>query len=210
MEMYLKRLLDLVFVAIAGLLLSPLIIFVSGLILMNMGPPVFFRQVRPGLHCKPFTLVKFRTMTNDCDDEGCLLPDECRLTRLGRFLRRTSIDELPQLWNVLKGDLSLVGPRPLLMQYICRYSPEQMRRHDAKPGITGWAQVNGRNAITWEEKFALDVWYVDNWSLWLDIKILFMTLVKVFKGEGISHEGHATMEEFRGREDRRWEMGNRR
>jgi lipopolysaccharide/colanic/teichoic acid biosynthesis glycosyltransferase len=198
MQHHLKRLFDLVIAISALLVVGPVIAVVALFIRKSMGPPVFFRQVRPGLHCKPFTLVKFRTMTNDCDDEGRLLPDERRLTRLGRFLRRTSIDELPQLWNVLKGDLSLVGPRPLLMEYVCRYSPEQMRRHDAKPGITGWAQVNGRNAITWEEKFTLDVWYVDNWSLWLDIKILFMTLVKVFKGEGISHEGHATMEEFQG------------
>lgn len=196
--MLLKRCLDM---AAAGLILiaaAPVLALAALLIRAAMGGPVFFCQVRPGMNCKPFTLVKFRTMSDARGPEGRLLPDEQRLTSLGKFLRRTSIDELPQLWNVLKGDLSLVGPRPLLMEYLCRYTPEQTRRHDMKPGITGWAQVNGRNAITWEEKFALDVWYVDNWSLWLDIKILLLTLVKVFKREGISQEGHATMEEFRG------------
>jgi len=154
--------------------------------------------MRPGLKGKPFYMYKFRTMTDETDEQGNLLPDELRLTRLGKFLRSTSLDELPELFNVLKGDMSLVGPRPLLMQYLDRYTPEQARRHEMKPGITGWAQVNGRNAITWEEKFALDVWYVDNWSLWLDLKILAMTIVKVFKREGISAEGEATMPEFMG------------
>jgi len=165
-----------------------------------MGRPVLFKQMRPGLNAKPFYMYKFRTMTNEKDEQGNPLSDEQRLTRLGRFLRSTSLDELPELFNVLKGDMSLVGPRPLLMQYLARYTPEQARRHEVKPGITGWAQVNGRNAITWEEKFALDVWYVDNWSLWLDIKILAMTVVKVFKREGISAKGEATMPEFMGNE----------
>lgn len=156
-------------------------------------------QVRPGLHGKPFNIIKFRTMTNAHDAEGKnLLPDAVRLKRFGRILRATSLDELPELWNVLKGDMSLVGPRPLLMQYLDRYTLEQARRHEMRPGITGWAQVNGRNAITWEEKFKLDVWYVDNWSLWLDIKIIFMTIWKIIKREGISQPGQATMEEFRG------------
>jgi sugar transferase EpsL len=163
-----------------------------------MGDPVFFRQQRPGLDGKPFYMYKFRTMTYDCDENSCLLPDKDRLTPLGRFLRATSLDELPELFNVLKGDMSLVGPRPLLMQYLGRYTPEQARRHAVRPGVTGWAQINGRNAITWEEKFKLDVWYVDHHTLWLDIKILVMTLVKVFHREGISAAGEATMGEFKG------------
>ncbi len=166
-----------------------------------MGAPVLFRQTRPGLRGKPFIMYKFRTMTDERDPQGNLLPDEQRLTRLGRFLRSTSLDELPELINVLKGDMSLVGPRPLLMKYLDRYTPEQFRRHEVKPGITGWAQVNGRNALTWEEKFKLDVWYVDNWNLWLDFKILLMTLVKVFRREGIGHGSQATMPEFRGQRD---------
>ena len=164
----------------------------------KLGTPVLFRQQRPGLGGRPFWLLKFRTMTEARDAAGNLLPDAQRLTGFGRFLRATSLDELPELLNVLKGDMSLVGPRPLLMQYLDRYTPEQARRHEVRPGITGWAQVNGRNAITWEEKFKLDVWYVDNWSLWLDIKIIFMTVWKIFKREGISQPGQATMEEFRG------------
>jgi len=163
-----------------------------------MGQPVFFRQIRPGLNGKPFGLLKFRSMTEDRDEKGCLLADERRLTRLGRFLRSSSLDELPELFNVLKGDMSLVGPRPLLMQYIDRYTPEQARRHEVKPGITGWAQVNGRNAVIWEDKFKLDVWYVDNISLTLDLKILAMSIWKIFKREGISQPGQATMEEFKG------------
>jgi len=163
-----------------------------------MGSPVLFRQVRPGLHRKPFVMYKFRTMRDLRDTEGRLLPDEMRLTRVGHILRATSLDELPELFNVLKGEMSLVGPRPLLMEYLELYTPEQARRHEVKPGITGWAQVNGRNAITWEEKFKLDVWYVDNWSLGLDLKILALTLIKVLKREGISADGHATMPEFRG------------
>jgi lipopolysaccharide/colanic/teichoic acid biosynthesis glycosyltransferase len=164
-----------------------------------MGWPVFFKQKRPGLKGHPFLLVKFRTMTDERDETGTLLPDGSRLTSLGRFLRATSLDELPQLWNVLRGELSLVGPRPLLMQYLERYTPEQARRHEVLPGITGWAQINGRNAISWEEKFALDIWYVDNWSLKLDALILVRTFLRVLKRDGISREGHATMPEFLGK-----------
>lgn len=197
-SLWIKRLIDF-FVAFIGLIiLSPLLILIALLVRVNMGAPVLFRQVRPGLHSRPFILYKFRTMRDLRDDEGRLLPDEMRLTRLGRILRSTSLDELPELFNVLKGEMSLVGPRPLLMEYLNRYTPEQARRHEVKPGITGWAQVNGRNAITWEEKFKLDVWYVDNWNLGLDLKILGMTFIKVLKREGISAGGHATMPEFRG------------
>ena len=194
----LKRVLDLVGASIGLLLLSPLMAFVALLIRFTMGPPVLFRQVRLGLHGKPFVMYKFRTMLDLRDEQGNLLPDEKRLTPLGRFLRSTSLDELPQLFNVLKGDMSLVGPRPFLMEYLDRYTPEQFRRHEVKPGITGWAQVNGRNALTWEEKLKLDVWYVDHWSLWLDLKILALTPWKVIKREGINHPGQATMEEFKG------------
>lgn len=197
----LKRVLDLVGASIGLLLLSPLMAFIALLIRFTMGPPILFRQVRPGLHGKPFVMYKFRTMLDLRDEQGNLLPDEKRLTPLGRFLRSTSLDELPELFNVLKGDMSLVGPRPLLMEYLDRYTPEQFRRHEVKPGITGWAQVNGRNALTWEEKFKLDVWYVDHWSLWLDLKILGLTLIKVLRREGISHGRHATMPEFRGRDE---------
>jgi len=193
-----KRSLDILTAGLGLLILSPLLIVIFLLILIQMGRPIIFKQMRPGLNGKPFYMYKFRTMTNEKDEQGNPLSDEQRLTRLGRFLRSTSLDELPELFNVLKGDMSLVGPRPLLMQYLDRYTPEQARRHEVKPGITGWAQVNGRNAITWEEKFALDVWYVDNWSLWLDIKILAMTVVKVFRREGISAAGEATMPEFMG------------
>ena len=193
-----KRSLDILTAGLGLLILSPLLIVISLVILILMGRPVLFKQMRPGLNGKPFYMYKFRTMTYERDEQGTLLSDELRLTRLGRFLRSTSLDELPELFNILKGDMSLVGPRPLLMQYLDRYTPEQARRHEVKPGITGWAQVNGRNAITWEKKFALDVWYVDNWSLWLDIKILAITVVKVFKREGISAAGEATMPEFMG------------
>ena len=164
---------------------------------IRIGTPVLFRQARPGLHGGPFVIYKFRTMTDERDGAGKLRPDGKRLTGLGRFLRKTSLDELPELFNVIKGDMSIVGPRPLLMQYLDRYTPEQMRRHEVKPGITGWAQVNGRNAISWEEKFKLDVWYVDNWSRWLDVKIIGMTVWKILKGEGINQLGQATMEGFR-------------
>ncbi len=185
--------------ALIGLvLLFPLIFFLTITIRLKLGSPVLFCQQRPGLHAVPFNIYKFRTMTEERDASGVLLPDEVRLTSFGKWLRKLSLDELPQLFNVIKGDLSLVGPRPLLMEYLPLYSPEQARRHDVKPGITGWAQVNGRNAISWEEKFKLDVWYVDNQSFLLDLKILWMTFVKVFKREGISQEGQATMEEFMG------------
>lgn len=160
--------------------------------------PVFFRQVRPGFHGRPFTLLKFRTMAEAKDARGDNLPDAARLTRFGRFLRSTSLDELPELINVLRGEMSLVGPRPLLMQYLGRYTPEQSRRHEVKPGMTGWVQVNGRNALTWEDKFQLDVWYVDHRSLWLDLKIMGMTILKLMTREGVSAEGHVTMPEFRG------------
>ena len=198
MCLIITRVIDMIMSGLGLIILSPLLVIIFMLILIQMGTPVIFKQMRPGLNGKPFCMYKFRTMTNEKDEQGNLLPDELRLTRLGRFLRSTSLDELPELFNVLKGDMSLVGPRPLLMQYLDRYTPEQARRHEVKPGITGWAQVNGRNAITWEEKFALDVWYVDNRSLLLDMKILAITVVKVFKREGISAVGEATMPEFMG------------
>lgn len=193
-----KRLFDMIGAGCALLLVAPLLVVIGVLVRVMIGAPVVFRQQRPGLHGQPFTLYKFRTMTDARDANGNLLPDAERLTRIGRFLRRTSLDELPEFFNVLKGDMSLVGPRPLLMQYLDRYTPEQARRHEVKPGITGWAQINGRNALPWEEKFALDVWYVDNHSLILDVKILLMTVVKVLKREDISQEGQATMQEFIG------------
>lgn len=168
-------------------------------IYLRMGSPVFFSQPRPGKDGRIFTFYKFRTMTGDRNSEGNLLPDEQRLTAFGQFLRKTSLDELPQLWNVFKGDMSFVGPRPLLVQYLELYNPEQARRHEVKPGITGWVQVNGRNTLSWEEKFQLDVWYVEHWSLWLDLKILFLTIIKVVLREGISQEGYATMPEFTGK-----------
>lgn len=193
-----KRALDLVLVVPGIVLLSPLLAALALLVGLRIGRPVLFRQRRPGLHGRPFTLLKFRTMTDARDAQGNLLRDRDRLTRLGRSLRRTSLDELPELFNVLKGDMSLVGPRPLLVEYLDLYSPEQMRRHEVKPGITGWNQVNGRNALTWEEKFALDIWYVDNSSLWLDLKILAITVWKVLTREGVSAPGHATMPPFTG------------
>jgi sugar transferase EpsL len=168
------------------------------LIAFTLGRPVIFKQIRPGLHGRPFYLYKFRTMTDCRDKNGQLLPDEDRLTPFGKWLRKYSLDELPQLFNVIKGDLSFVGPRPLLMEYLPLYTPEQALRHEVKPGITGWAQVNGRNAISWEEKFALDLWYVENQSIWLDLKILFLTIIKVVRSEGISHEGFSTMPKLKG------------
>lgn len=183
--------------------LSPLMFITALLIFINMDSPVIFRQRRPGLRAVPFTILKFRTMREDKDEEDRLLSDGERLTGLGAFLRRYSLDELPQLINVVRGELSLVGPRPLLMEYLPRYSPEQARRHEVRPGITGWAQVNGRNALTWDEKFKLDVWYVDNRSFLLDLKILWMTLLKVFRRKDISYEGHATMPQFMGNYDKR-------
>jgi sugar transferase EpsL len=193
-----KRLFDLALTLPALMLLALILGGIGLLVRAKLGTPIFFRQRRPGLNGQPFTLLKFRTMTNARDAQGNLLSDSERLTHFGRFLRSTSLDELPELFNVLKGEMSLVGPRPLLMQYLDRYTPEQMRRHEVKPGITGWAQINGRNAITWEQKFALDVWYVDHESLWLDLKIIAMTILKILKREGISQPGHATMEEFAG------------
>jgi len=196
-----KRILDLTLTIPGLLVISPLLLVVSFLILINDGRPILFKQVRPGFKGKLFKNYKFRTMTNRYDLHGNLLPDASRITRLGHFLRSTSIDELPELFNVLRGEMSLVGPRPLLVQYLERYSAEQARRHDVLPGITGWAQINGRNAISWEDKFRLDVWYVDHWSLGLDVKILGMTILKALKREGISQPGHATAEEFMGNQD---------
>ncbi len=193
-----KRAFDLAVTIPAVLLLLPLLAIVAVLVRYKLGTPVLFRQQRPGLHGKPFTIYKFRTMTDARDTQGMLLPDSERLTPFGRFLRCTSLDELPELFNVLKGDMSVVGPRPLLMHYLGRYTPEQMRRHDVKPGITGWAQINGRNALTWEEKFSLDVWYVNNATLWLDLKILGFTIGTIFRREGINQPGHATAQEFLG------------
>lgn len=195
-----KRLFDLVLTVPALALLSPVLAMTVLLVRIKLGSPVLFRQQRPGLHGQPFTLLKFRTMTDARDANGDLLPDEQRLPPFGRFLRRTSLDELPELINVLRGDMSLVGPRPLLMQYLDRYTPDQMRRHEVRPGITGWAQINGRNALSWEEKFALDVWYVDHLSLWLDLKIILLTMWKVLRREGISQEGFATMPELMGKQ----------
>lgn len=180
------------------IVLSPIFIAVGVLVWLSMGSPILFRQQRPGRFAKPFWLLKFRTMSEQREASGDLLPDAVRLTRVGRLLRAISLDELPQLWNVLRGDISLVGPRPLLMDYLPRYSPEQARRHDVMPGITGWAQINGRNALTWEEKFALDNWYVNNWGLALDLRILLLTLIRVLKRDGITPAGHATMPEFTG------------
>jgi lipopolysaccharide/colanic/teichoic acid biosynthesis glycosyltransferase len=193
-----KRTLDLFISLLALALLSPLLLALALLVRVRLGSPVLFRQQRPGQGGRPFRMVKFRTMTDRRDAEGRPLPDAERMTPFGRFLRGSSLDELPELWNVLVGDMSLVGPRPLLMQYLDRYTPEQARRHEAKPGITGWAQVNGRNALTWERKFELDVWYVDHRSLLLDLKILALTVAKVVRREGISAAGEATMQEFKG------------
>lgn len=195
---YGKRLLDLSLVLPATMAIGPLLLVIACLVRAKLGTPVLFRQERPGQAGESFTLLKFRTMNDARDDRGNLLPDERRMIPLGKYLRATSLDELPGLFNVLRGDMSLVGPRPLLPQYLGRYTPEQARRHEAKPGITGWAQVNGRNAITWEEKFALDVWYVDHRTFRTDVKILLLTLGKVLKREGISTEGEATMSEFMG------------
>ena len=189
---------DFVFgILLVALLTAPALLLVL-LVRVKLGPPVFFTQTRPGLHGQPFQMIKFRTMTNARADNGTLLPDCERLTCFGCFLRSTSLDELPELLNVLKGEMSLVGPRPLLMDYLPLYSPEQSRRHEVKPGITGWAQVNGRNAISWEEKFQLDVWYVDHQSFWLDMKILFLTVKRVFQRSGISAYGEMTMPRFTG------------
>ncbi|MGH7575028.1 MAG: sugar transferase [Longimicrobiales bacterium] len=193
-----KRILDVVISVIAMALLAPVLAVIGLAVRIRLGTPILFRQERPGLHGRPFRMYKFRTMLDSQDSEGAPLADAARLTRLGRFLRSASLDELPELWSVLRGDMTLVGPRPLLTEYLDRYTPEQARRHEVKPGITGWAQVNGRNALTWEEKFRLDVWYIDNRSLQLDIRILLLTLARVFRRVGISHQGQATMERFRG------------
>lgn len=193
-----KRIFDIIIVLVLLPLILPLIFVLVLLVRIKLGAPVCFQQTRPGYNGKPFTIIKLRTMTEARNAQGQWLPDDKRLTPFGKFLRSTSLDELPELINVLKGEMSLVGPRPLLCEYLDRYTPEQARRHEVRPGITGWAQVNGRNAINWEEKFELDVWYVDNQSLWLDIKILWMTLAKVFKREGISQKGEATMTKFMG------------
>jgi len=193
-----KRLFDVSLIFLSLPVLLPLLVVVALLVRVKLGSPVLFKQVRPGLAGKPFTMMKFRSMTDECDEQGQLLSDELRLTKFGRFLRSTSLDELPGLWCVFKGDMSLVGPRPLRVEYLPLYSAEQARRHEARPGITGWAQVNGRNAISWEQKFEYDVWYVDNQSLWLDIKIIFLTIKKVFVRDGISAQGEATMHKFTG------------
>lgn len=196
-KLIIKRIMDLLVAVICLLLLSPLFAIISLLVLCDLGSPIFFAQQRTGRLGKPFRIYKFRTMKNTSQD-GHLLPDSERITSLGRMLRSYSLDELPEFLNVLTGHISIVGPRPLLPQYMDLYTPEQARRHEVKPGITGWAQVNGRNALTWEEKFKLDVWYVDNWNFWLDVKILFMTIVPVLKRDGISNDGHVTMPEFKG------------
>jgi lipopolysaccharide/colanic/teichoic acid biosynthesis glycosyltransferase len=193
-----KRVFDLILALCGVLALALPLLVLVWLVRRKLGSPVFFRQMRPGLHGKPFEMVKFRTMTSERGPDGQLLPDAVRLTPFGRFLRATSLDELPELWNVLKGDMSLVGPRPLLMEYLPLYTPEQARRHQVRPGITGWAQVNGRNSISWADKFALDVWYVNHRSLWLDIKILWLTVKKVLVRDGISSAGEATMPRFTG------------
>lgn len=194
---WLKRTID-VTAAIVGLIVfAPLMIGVAAAVRISLGAPVLFRQTRPGLGGKPFEMLKFRTMRDTVDGDGRPLPDAQRLTRLGRFLRATSLDELPELWNVLLGQMSLVGPRPLLMKYLDRYTPEQARRNEVKPGITGWAQINGRNAISWERKFELDVWYVDNWNLWLDLKIIFNSVIKVCRRENVNAAASTTMPEFK-------------
>jgi lipopolysaccharide/colanic/teichoic acid biosynthesis glycosyltransferase len=194
----LKRLVDVVLSLSALLVLSPLMIGIAILVRWQLGRPIFFCQQRPGLHGEPFTIIKFRTMISELDETADSLNDAERLARFGQLLRATSLDELPELWNVLVGDMSFVGPRPLLMEYLQLYTPEQQRRHDVRPGITGWAQVNGRNAISWDDKFKLDVWYVDNQSLWLDLRIMGMTAKSVLLREGISHPGEATTKKFSG------------
>ncbi|MGP4067316.1 sugar transferase [Halobacillus sp. B29] len=193
-----KRLLDLTISIPLLLIMSPVFVLISIILKVQIGSPIFFTQKRPGINDKPFYLYKFRTMSNTTDEQGNLLSDEKRLTAIGELLRKYSLDEFPQLINVIKGDMSLVGPRPLLLEYLPLYTPEQSLRNLVKPGITGWAQINGRNAITWEEKFRCDTWYVKNWSLGLDIKILALTFIKVLKKEGISHQNHVTMEKFKG------------
>ena len=197
-----KGVFDLFLVLLSLPLILPIYLLLALLVLAKFNSPILFKQSRPGLRGKIFNIYKFRTMTNDCDKDGILLTDELRLTKFGKLLRSTSLDELPSLWNVLKGEMSLVGPRPLLVEYLPLYSSKQARRHEVKPGITGWAQVNGRNAISWDEKFDLDVWYVDNQSTLLDIKILYMTIIKVITRSGISQDRQATMEKFKGNNEK--------
>ncbi|MBN1231126.1 MAG: sugar transferase [Anaerolineales bacterium] len=196
-----KRIFDLIFTAIMGVILAPILLVIAFLVRFFLGKPVFFRHIRPGYKGRPFDLYKFRTMTDESDDKGELLPDENRLTRFGRFLRSTSFDEFPEIINILRGEMSWVGPRPLLIKYLDRYSSEQARRHEVYPGLTGWAQINGRNNVSWEDKFALDVWYVDHWSFWLDMIIVLRTPFKVFRREGINQPGNATANEFLGSEN---------
>ncbi len=196
-----KRIFDLIGASLGLVILSPFLVVIAILVRIFLGAPILFRQIRPGSKGKPFTVYKFRTMTEARDGQGNLLSDDIRLTRFGNFLRSSSLDELPELFNILRGEMSLVGPRPLLMEYLPLYSPEQMRRHDVHPGVTGWAQVNGRNAIDWPTHFALDVWYVDHWSFGLDLKILFMTFWKVIQRQGINQPGRATIEYFKGNKD---------
>lgn len=198
MKFKIKRLIDIFFSLTGLVFLLPFFILIAMVITLNSKGTIFFKHKRPGKNGELFPMYKFRTMLELRDENGILISDEKRLTNIGKFLRKSSLDELPELWNVIKGDMSLVGPRPLLVDYLDRYTLEQARRHEVKPGITGWAQVNGRNAITWEQKFIYDVWYVDNWSLWLDLKIIIMTITKIIKGEGINQPGYATMEEFKG------------
>lgn len=195
---FIKRLLDLCLSILALIILSPLILIIGAIIALSQGFPILFRQRRPGYHSEIFTIYKFRTMKSETDQNGLPLPDEKRLTKFGRFLRSTSLDELPELINVLKGEMSLVGPRPLLISYLPLYNKTQSRRHDVLPGLTGWAQIHGRNALNWQEKFEMDVWYVDHWSIWLDIKIIFLTIITVLKREGISQPGQATAKPFTG------------
>jgi len=193
-----KKLFDIFLIILLAPVTLPTIIIISFFVRISLGAPVFFCQMRPGLDGKPFKMIKFRTMTNECDSTGNLLPDKVRLRAFGKFLRSTSLDELPELWNVIKGQMSLVGPRPLLMEYLTLYTPEQARRHEACPGITGWAQVNGRNNLSWEEKFGFDVWYVDNATLWLDVKIILFTVKQVLFRNGIASVGHVTASKFQG------------
>lgn len=206
MYKYIKRFFDIVSSLLAIIILSPVLVITSILVRTKLGSPVLFKQERPGKDEKIFTLMKFRTMTDERDENGELLPDEIRLTKFGKFLRSTSIDELPELFNILKGDMSVIGPRPLLVRYLPRYNEHQHRRHEVRPGLSGWAQVNGRNTVTWEDKFNMDVEYVDNYNLVMDIKILFMTVVNVLKHDGISSETSATMEEFMGLEAEKQEV----
>ena len=195
-----KRLFDIAVTMVAGIVALPVFLLVALAVRIDVGSPVLFRQTRPGLGGKAFQLVKFRSMTDARGEGGCLLPNEQRITRFGRFLRASSLDELPELWNVLKGDMSLVGPRPLLMEYLPLYTAEQARRHELRPGITGWAQVNGRNTASWDDRFAMDLWYVDNHGFWLDLKILALTVMKVLRRDGISVPGRDTIERFKGSE----------